>query len=367
MSAPFAEGSGVTAPIVSMPGGAPAPAPAPTLVWAEELTKTYAGTHRALLGVSLQADAGQVVGVVGPNGAGKSTMLKILATLIEPTSGRARICGSRLREVDKVRPLIGVSLQDVGLDPLMTVEEHLSIQGSLYRLRVAGAKRRAAELIDRFELGSFAGLPAGLCSGGIQRRLSLALALVNDPPVMIFDEPTVGLDPRSRRTVWDTIGELGRDGRAVVFATQYLDEADLLCDRLLLIDGGKVIASGRPAELKAQVGGPVVEVEVEDGPGPIRPLLQERLGSDEVLGEDGLGGGAKIAVRARRGAHDLARVVHIIEEGGWAIRRIALKEPTLDDVFMKMTGKAVEPTLGRGRGMDLAARTNRGGGKRWKP
>ncbi|HEX8067278.1 MAG TPA: ATP-binding cassette domain-containing protein [Thermoleophilaceae bacterium] len=346
------------------PAAAPAPAvaePAAPAVVASELTKVYRGGVKAADRVSLSAAGGEVVGVVGPNGAGKSTTLNMLATLLRPTSGTATIWGIPLEDADRVRPLLGVALQRAGLDPLMTGAEHFEVQAALYRLASDVAGRRRSELVDRFELGPYLDRTVGQYSGGIQRRLALALALLADPPVVIFDEPSVGLDPRSRRNLWDLIRGLRAEGRAVLLSTQYLEEADALCDRVYLIDHGAIVLAGAPAELKRRAGGATLRVEVGESPEALLDAVRAELPRLEASVDGatvvfGLDGDVSIA----------GRVLLAAQQRGVAVRSLRVSEPTLDDVFLRFTGRAVEAEPLSGEGFDLGARMQRGGGKRWR-
>ncbi|MEA2474276.1 MAG: daunorubicin/doxorubicin transport system ATP-binding protein [Thermoleophilaceae bacterium] len=322
---------------------------------ADGLTKVYPNGLRAADGISLCASGGEAVGVVGPNGAGKSTTLNMLATLLKPTSGTGSVWGVPLEDVDRVRPKIGVALQGAGLDPLMTGAEHFEVQAALYRLPREW-RAQAAALVERFELGAYAGRLVGQYSGGIQRRLALALALLPNPPVIIFDEPSVGLDPRSRRNLWELVRSLRNEGRAVLLSTQYLEEADALCDRVYLIDHGRIVLAGAPADLKRGIGGAALRVEVEGRP-------------DELLAA--IGNGASVdgdtIVYALDGDVSVAgRVLVAARERGIALRSLRVSEPTLDDVFLQYTGRAMEPEPLSGDGFDLGARMQRGGGKKWR-
>jgi ABC-2 type transport system ATP-binding protein len=339
----------------------PLPRPGYPSVVADGLSKTYRNGVRAATDVSFEAYAGEVVGLLGPNGAGKSTTLKMCATLVNPTAGTAAVCGHPLHDVHRVRPLLGVALQDAGLDPLMTGREHFEIQGALYRVPPSLARRRANKLLERFGLTAYADSPAGMYSGGTQRRLALALALVHDPPVVIFDEPTVGLDPRSRRDVWALINGFREERRVVVFSTQYLEEADLLCDRVYLVDGGSVVAQGSPAELKRTVGNRRLRVRVTTPPTVALEALRHDLPHlDGTVEADHL-------VFTLEGTTDLAAdILRVATARGLGIDEIELGQPSLDDVFMHYTGKVLEPEPLSGPGIDLGTRTLRGGGKRWK-
>jgi ABC-2 type transport system ATP-binding protein len=330
-------------------------------VVAEGLSKTYRNGVRAATAISFEAYSGEVIGLLGPNGAGKSTTLKMCATLIKPTAGTATVCWHPLHDVRRVRPLLGVALQDAGLDPLMTGREHFEIQGALYRVPPSLARRRSNNLIERFGLTAYADSPAGMYSGGTQRRLALALALVHDPPVVIFDEPTVGLDPRSRRDVWALINGFREEGRVVVFSTQYLEEADLLCDRVYLVDGGSVVVEGPPAELKATVGSRRLRVRVDTPPTLALDALRFVL--PQI---DGEAEGDHLFF-SLDGTTDLAAdILRVATALGLGVEEIELGQPSLDDVFLHYTGKVLDPEPLSGPGIDLGTRTLRGGGKRWK-
>ena len=327
---------------------------APSVI-ADELTKVYPNGQKAADRVSLCASGGEIVGVVGPNGAGKSTTLNMLATLLTPTSGGGSVWGIPLEDVDRVRPKLGVALQGAGLDPLMTASEHFEVQAALYRLDRSW-RAQAAALVERFELGPYADRLVGQYSGGIQRRLALALALLPNPPVIVFDEPSVGLDPRSRRNLWELVRALRDEGRAVLLSTQYLEEADSLCDRVYLIDHGRIVLAGPPAELKRQVGGASLRVEVD---GPPDALVSAFDGEATVDGRTvvfGLDGDLTAA----------GRVLSTAREHGVTVKSLRVSEPTLDDVFLHFTGRAMEPEPLSGEGFDLGTRMQRGGGKKWQ-
>ncbi|HKP88639.1 MAG TPA: ABC transporter ATP-binding protein [Thermoleophilaceae bacterium] len=329
----------------------------PPVVAADELTKVYASGVTAVRGVSLRVGAGQVVGVVGPNGAGKSTTLGMLATLLRPTKGSATIQGVPVSDVDRVRPLIGVALQQAGLDPLMTVREHFGVQAALYGVRAPAAGERAAALVERFDLASYVDRLVGRLSGGTQRRVALALALLGEPPVLIFDEPTAGLDPRSRRSLWELVRGLRDEGRAVLLSTQYLEEADLLCDLVHLIDDGRVVLSGTPAELKRRVGGATLRVWIEGDPRAALEALPDR---GAVVDGDVL----VVALEEEIGV--AADVLAALRSNGVAMRSMQVAEPTLDDVFLQFTGRKLESEPLSGQRFDLGAAMQRGGGKRWR-
>jgi ABC-2 type transport system ATP-binding protein len=340
----------------------PPPEPPPPVVVATGLTKVYAGGVRAANHISLSAAAGEVVGVVGPNGAGKSTTLGMLATLLRPTSGSATIHGLPLSDVDGVRPLIGVALQEAGLDPLMSVRDHFVVQGALYRVPRATAEARAAELVERFELGAYFERLVGQLSGGTQRRVALALALLGEPPVVIFDEPTAGLDPRSRRHLWELVRALRDDGRVVLLSTQYLEEADVLCDRVYLIDDGSIVLNGTPEELKRRVGGATLRVRLGGEPEAALGLLRRELPDLDATVD-----GDTLVFALDEGAGLAGEILAAVRSQGIELRTMHVAEPTLDDVFLQFTGKKLEAEPLTGHGFDLGAAMQRGGGKKWQP
>ena len=335
----------------------PPPEPPAPVVVADRLTKVYPGGVEAAKDVSLRAGAGEVVGVVGPNGAGKSTTLGMIATLLAPTSGTAAIKGVPIADVDRVRPLLGVALQQAGLDPLMTVREHFRVQAALYRVPRPVAEARSAELAERFDLGAYVDRLAGQLSGGTARRLALALALLGEPPVVVFDEPTAGLDPRSRRRLWELVRELSGEGRTVLLSTQYLEEADLLCDRVYLIDGGSIVLSGTPEELKRRVGGATLRLAVGGSVEEAHAALSDMNCSIE---------GDTLVIALSDDVSVAGAVLARIQERGVDMRSIQVAEPTLDDVFLQFTGRSLEAEPLSGPGFDLGAAMQRGGGKKWR-
>ncbi len=293
---------------------------------------------RAVDGIDLRIEPGQIYGFLGPNGAGKSTTVHMLTTLLPPTSGRATVAGfDVVREGAKVRASIGAALQEAALDPFLTGREHLRLQASLHGIKGDARKRLQAALLDRVGLTNAADRKVRTYSGGMKRRLDLALALIHDPSILFLDEPTTGLDPQSRNALWEEVGRLARDEGVTVFlTTQYLEEADVLADRVGIIDQGKIVAEGTPAQLKAEIGRPTVEVvpEEHDDLGRLRNLLG-RFGA-ETASRPGA-----FAVQLN-GHGDLPAVIRALDAENVRAAEINLHQPTLDDVFLAKTGRTLE-------------------------
>jgi ABC-2 type transport system ATP-binding protein len=303
----------------------------------EDLVKTY-GSTRALDGVTLQVPEGRVLGLLGPNGAGKTTTVRVLTTLLRPDSGRATVLDiDVLKHPDRLRRVIGVAGQYAAVDELLTGRENLVLVGRLYHLPRAQITRRADELLERFELTDAASRVVGGYSGGMRRRLDLAASLVNRPRVLFLDEPTTGLDPRSRLRLWEVIEDLVRDGTTLLLTTQYLEEADRLADRIAVIDTGKVIAEGTSDELKDRVGGSVVVVRPADAADAERALLALR-----AVGEPTLGAGGELTMQATTGVTLVTESARVLQAAGVEVSELALRRPTLDDVFLTLTGHAAE-------------------------
>jgi ABC-2 type transport system ATP-binding protein len=316
----------------------------PLAIEASGLTKAF-GKTRALDGVDLRVPRGMVYGLLGPNGAGKSTVVRVLATLLRPDEGTARVDGlDVVRQAKAVRTHIGLAGQYAAVDEYLTGRENLVMFGMLSGLRRSQAKARAADLLEQFDLADAADRPSKGYSGGMRRRLDLAASLASRPPVLFLDEPTTGLDPRSRLTMWGVIQGLVNDGTTVLLTTQYLEEADRLAQRIAVIDRGRVIAEGTPAELKSRVGGEGLEVAVVD-PADLEAVraIVARFASDEVF----------VDVERRRvraavsgGARALSGVAAAIAEAGITTEDVGLHRPTLDEVFLAITGRPVDEVAG---------------------
>ena len=295
------------------------------------LSKSF-GDHLVLDGVELQVEEGTVCALLGPNGAGKTTMVNILATLLEPDEGQIRVVGHDLAtDPDAVRGVIGVTGQFSAVDNLLTGEENLRLIADLRHLGRAKGRRRVGELLDRFELADAARRPVATYSGGMKRRLDLAMTLLGEPRVIFLDEPTTGLDPRSRRTMWDVIGELVAEGVTIFLTTQYLDEADRLADQNAILDGGAIVAQGSPDELKRQLPGGHVQLHFADAHSmsAAARLLETELGSPDNLTLQVPGDSSVAMVRG---------LLNRLEHAGIRAERLSIHEADLDDVFLALTG-----------------------------
>jgi ABC-2 type transport system ATP-binding protein len=309
-----------------------------TAIEARALTRTY-GHHRAVDALHLSVGRGEIYGFLGPNGAGKSTAVKMLCTLLGPTEGAAFVAGHDVvRQPVEVRRRIGVALQDAALDEGQTGRELLTLQGRLYGLGLAGARRRVGEVLDLVDIGDAIDDRIKTYSGGMKRRLDLAASLVHGPEVLFLDEPTTGLDPHSRATVWSEIRHLNDALATTIFlTTQYLDEADNLADRVGIINGGRLVAEGTPAELKRAQGADVVVAEVE-GSDPSAAGLLGTLGLvDGVQAGDG-----RLTITTSDGPGAVAPIAQVLGRTDLTVRSLTLRTPTLDDVFMTLTGNRLE-------------------------
>jgi ABC-2 type transport system ATP-binding protein len=306
---------------------------------ADGLERVFKGGIRAVDGVDLAVERGEIYGFLGPNGAGKSTIVRMLATLLRPTGGRARVAGHDLvSDAAAVRRSIGVALQDAAIDPYMTGRELLHLQAVLHGFDRAFGRSRAAALLQRVDLEAAADRRVKTYSGGMRRRLDLALALVHEPEVLFLDEPTTGLDPISRMTLWNEVRRLNSESGTTVFlTTQYLEEADQLAGRVGIIDGGRIVAEGTPAELKAQVGDPTLTITLAD---PTDAARAERALAR--FGAPLPGHAGALAVRLPGGATELPVVVRALDEAGVSVSGLDLAMPSLDDVFIARTGRRLE-------------------------
>jgi ABC-2 type transport system ATP-binding protein len=306
---------------------------------ARGLVRVFKKGPRAVDGIDLDVAPGEIYGFLGPNGAGKSTTVHMLVTLLPPTEGTARVAGYDIvREGPKVRAAIGAALQEAALDPLLTGREHLRLQTTLHGLPRQERHRRGQELLERVGLTEAADRKVRTYSGGMKRRLDLALALVHSPSILFLDEPTTGLDIQSRLALWAEVERLAKeDGVTVFLTTQYLEEADSLADRVGIIDHGHIVAEGSPAALKAEVGRPTVEVVPAD--------LSERERAEGILrrfGDPCAASGDGVAVRLRSGEADLAEIVRALDSESVKVEQLQLHQPSLDDVFLAKTGRSLE-------------------------
>jgi ABC-2 type transport system ATP-binding protein len=313
-------------------------------IQAEGLRKSY-GDVQALDGIDLRVPPGTILGLLGPNGAGKTTAVRILTTLLPPDGGSARVAGlDVVAEAAELRSRIGLAGQYAAVDENLTGAENLEMVGRLYHLAKGEPRARATELLRHFDLADAADRLVRTYSGGMRRRLDLAAALVARPPVLFLDEPTTGLDPRSRLALWETIEGRVAEGTTVLLTTQYLDEADRLADRISVIDQGRVIAEGSSDELKDQVGGERLEITLEAGADTeLATAALGPLASEPPNCEDGV---LRVPIAVRRGA--IAGAVRLLNEREIGIDDIAMRRPTLDDVFLKLTGHVAEAEDGEG-------------------
>lgn len=304
------------------------------------LQREFAGGIQAVAGVDLAVPAGEVFGFLGPNGAGKSTTVRMLVTLLRPTGGHARVAGHDVvRDADAVRRCIGVALQDAAIDPFMTGRELLRLQAVLHGIPRRDEKAKAIDLLERVGLTDAGDRQVRTYSGGMRRRLDLALALVHEPEVLFLDEPTTGLDPRARNELWDVLDTLVAAGTTILLTTQYLDEADRLADDIVVIDHGRVIARGDAASLKRQVGGAQLTLGVADPADRDRAaaLIAEVTGADVHRSDEG----RTLSSPTEAGADAVARLSEAVRAAGIAVDEIALAQPTLDDVFLTLTGSRI--------------------------
>jgi ABC-2 type transport system ATP-binding protein len=317
-------------------------------VVAEQLVRRF-GEIEAVAGIDLELAPGEIFGFLGPNGAGKSTTVRMLTTLLRPTSGRATVAGHDIvRDADAVRRSIGVALQDAAIDPLMTGRELIRLQAILHGIDKSGGQQRGEALLQTVGLIAAADRRVATYSGGMKRRLDLALALVHEPQVLFLDEPTTGLDPNSRVTLWDEVRKLNRESGTTVFlTTQYMEEADQLAGRIAIIDEGRIVAEGTPVRLKSQVGDPTLRVAVA--------ATEDKVSVEALLmkfGEPAPDSSDYIAIRLKGGAARVGAVSRELDEAGIKIEGLELHTPTLDDVFHRATGRRLEGAESEGGSID---------------
>jgi ABC-2 type transport system ATP-binding protein len=310
---------------------------------ARALERTFKGGVEAVRGIDLGVGEGEIFGFLGPNGAGKTTTVRMLCTLLPPTAGEAMVAGvDVLADPAEVRRRIGVALQEIGLDPLQTGRELLELQCGLYGIRGAKARERTAELLHLVGLTEAADRRTKTYSGGMKRRLDLASALVHSPAVLFLDEPTTGLDPASRLAVWEEVRRINAAGTTVFLTTQYLEEADQLCDRLAIIDAGEIVAEGTPERLKGEMGHDVVSITLDGADAAAtQAVLGDLPGLDRVVAEPD-----SLALYVEDGAASIAEIVRRLDRDHIEVGGIAVARPSLDDVFLRATGRRLEGEKG---------------------
>jgi ABC-2 type transport system ATP-binding protein len=302
--------------------------------------KSRRRTVEAVVGVDLTVQRGEIFGFLGPNGAGKTTTLRMLATLLPPSGGTASVAGcDLLKQPDQVRERIGYVGQAGGSDREITGRRELVFQGRLYGMPKLAAQQRAAELIEMLELDNCADRAVSTYSGGQKRRLDIGLGLVHDPQLLFLDEPTTGLDPQSRARVWDEVRRMHDRGTTVFLTTHYLDEADALCDRVAIIDYGKIVAEGTPEDLKRAVAGDVVTLSVAGEQQKVFDLLQAQPFVREATTEEGM-----VRLYVDRGEVAMPTILRLLDAAGMELRTIGLTRPSLDDVFLRKTGRSLRET-----------------------
>jgi len=338
------------------------------MIEVRDMVKVYPDGTKAVSGINFAVREGEFFGFLGPNGAGKSTTLKVLSTLLKKTSGAVKVAGHDVdHEAVQVRQSIGFAMQEVGLDDLATGREFLVLQGILYKLPEKEAKRRANDLLELMGLTDAANRKVGAYSGGMRRRIDLLGALIHRPKLLFLDEPTTGLDPQSRLAIWDYLKQINKDGVTIVLTTQIMEEADKLCERLAIIDKGTIVAEGSPDSLKLEVGGDVVSISIgsaaaqanDEMRGKAKAVLASRPGVVGVTQENGA-----LLVTVKNGSAAAPDLMRSLIEGGVPVSSIGVSEPTLDDVFLKHTGKKIRTDSASGDGVDNAMRAFMGLKKR---
>jgi ABC-2 type transport system ATP-binding protein len=318
------------------------------IIAVEDLVEVYGDGTRALDGISFNVKEREFFGFLGPNGAGKSTTIKVLTTLLHKTAGRVSVAGFNLdKDPQEIRKIIGVLSQETVVDVDLTGKENLRLQGRLEQMRGKALDARVTELLDMVQLTEFANKPGGVYSGGMKKRLDLASALIHKPRILFLDEPTTGLDPQSRASIWEYLDRLNREeGITIFLTTQYLEEADKLCRQLAIIDHGKIIAGGSPAELKQAIGEDTITLSLPDDAALRAQTQRIILGVPGVTDVDAANGG--IIAHAKNGSAVIADIVTALERGSVRPTALSIASPTLDDVFLHHTGRRIRAEeLGR--------------------
>ncbi len=326
---------------------------------AEGLVRRF-GDFVAVDGIDLAVDEGEIFGFLGPNGAGKSTTVRMLTTLLRPSAGRALVAGfDVVTQADEVRRSIGVALQDAAIDPLMTGNELLHLQATLHGISGSAAQLRSGELLERVGLVAAAGNRVATYSGGMRRRLDLAMSLIHEPSVLFLDEPTTGLDPTSRISLWEEVRRLNADGTTVFLTTQYLEEADELAERVAIIDGGRIVRAGAPAALKAAVGAPTLRLHIDEA--HMALAVQTVCGR---FGEQRPSREGVLAIGLEGGPSQLSAVLNALNDEGAVVDHVELASPSLDDVFADATGRRLEGAADDAAVAAEASAEGSGGGRR---
>jgi len=323
----------------------------PSAIETRDLVKTYPGNVRALDGMTFSVERGAIFGLLGPNGAGKSTTIKILTTLSRPDSGDARVAGvDVLRDPNKVRRAIGCVAQRSGVDMESTGRENLTLQGRLYGMRDPELSRRVSELLDRFALAKSADLVARTYSGGMQRKLDVAMGLIHRPEVLFLDEPTTGLDPQARSDLWEEISRLAGEGLSILLTTHYLEEADRLAANLAIVDRGRVVAEGSPEQLKAELRGDAIDIDFAGGESepPAESSVREALQRVDGLSEIAVQAGSMRA-RAEHGARAVPLMLAAFDASGVKVASVKVSRPSLDDVYLRHAGRTFAEAEGGGK------------------
>lgn len=318
------------------------------IITVRDLVEVYGDGTKAVNGISFNVEEGKVFGFLGPNGAGKSTTIKILTTLLQKTSGHVTIAGKDLdKDAKAIRKMIGVQSQDTSIDPDLTGRENMMLAGHLQQMRGEELKERVENLLHVVGLKDAADKRAGRYSGGMKKRLDLACTLVHNPKILFLDEPTTGLDPQSRAGVWEYLEGLNKkDGMTIFLTTQYLEEADRLCHNLCIVDGGKIIASGSPSDLKAEIGADAIMITVKDSTG--RSDEEVKKAGREIIAAlpgvvDTVDSGDGLTVYVKNGGYFVPELVRAFDKTTIKLVSLTLSTPSLDDVFLKHTGKRIRP------------------------